>query len=63
LHGSLVKARFNVDHFDMMLDYGPAENGHNQLRRVVMDMAGGFAVISVHYRIDSEVSDYREIEK
>jgi hypothetical protein len=24
-----------------------------------MDMAGGFALLSLHYRIDTELSDYR----
>jgi hypothetical protein len=60
MSGSLAKKRLGVDHFDMLLDYGPAEDGHNQLRRVVMDMAGGFALVSLHYRIDSELSDYRQ---
>ena len=57
------KAKFSVDHFDMILDYGTSENGHNQLRRVVIDMAGGFALVSLHYRLESELSDYREVEK
>jgi hypothetical protein len=60
IRGSLAKAKLSVDHFDLLLDYGPSENGHNQLRRLVMDMAGGFALLSLHYRIDSELSDYRE---
>jgi hypothetical protein len=63
LQGSPVKTRIAVDHFDMILDYGPSENGHHQLRHVVMDMAGGFALFSGHYRIESELSAYREIEK
>jgi hypothetical protein len=63
MQASLAKAKFSVDHFDMILDYGTSENGHNQLRRVVIDMAGGFALVSLHYRLESELSDYREVEK
>lgn len=59
IRGSLAKSKLSVDHFDLLLDYGPSENGHNQLRRMVMDMAGGFALLSLHYRIDTELSDYR----
>ena len=61
-HGSLAKARLAVDRFDIILDYGPSENGQNQLRHVVMDVAGGFALVSLHYRIESDLSDYREPE-
>jgi hypothetical protein len=63
IQASLAKAKFSVDHFDMILDYGLSENGHNQLRRVVMDMAGGFALVSLHYRLESDLGDYREAEK
>jgi hypothetical protein len=63
MQGSLAKKRFGVDHFDMLLDYGLSENGHNQLRHVIMDMAGGFALVSLHYRIESELGDYRESNK
>jgi hypothetical protein len=59
IHGSLAKARLTVDRFDIILDYGPSENDHVQLRRVRMDMAGGFALVSLHYLLDSELSDYR----
>ncbi|MHB1421975.1 MAG: hypothetical protein ACYC3I_02025 [Gemmataceae bacterium] len=61
--GSLAKKKLRVDRFDMILDYGPSENGHNQLRRVVMDMAGGFALFSLHYRLEHELSDYCPAEK
>jgi hypothetical protein len=60
MQGSLAKKRLGVDHFDMLLDYGRAEDGLLQLRRVVMDMAGGFALISLRYRIESELSEYRQ---
>lgn len=62
MQASLAKAKFSVDHFDMILDYGSSENGHNQLRRAVIDMAGGFALVSLHYRLESELSGYREVE-
>ena len=62
MQASLAKAKYSVDHFDLILDYGTSENGHNQLRRAVMDMAGGFALVSLHYRLESELNDYREVE-
>jgi hypothetical protein len=46
----------------MLIDYGPAENGHNQVRRAVIDVAGGLAFISRHYRLEAELSDYRPRE-
>jgi hypothetical protein len=63
ISGALAKAKFSVDRFDLLLDYGSSENGCNQLRRIVMDVAGGFALLSLHYRIDSKLSDYREVEE
>jgi hypothetical protein len=59
IHGSLVKTPLLVDRFEMLLDYGPSENGHNQIRHAIIDVAGGFAVVSRHYRIESELKDYR----
>jgi hypothetical protein len=59
LLGSPVKPRLRVDRFEMLFDYGPSENGFTQLRRVVIETAGGFALVSWHFRSESELSDYR----
>ena len=53
---SPVKPRLRVDRFDMMLDYGPSENGNNQLRRFTIETAGGFALLSWHFRTETELS-------
>ena len=58
-----VKPRLRVDRFDMMLDYGPSENGHNQVRRLTIESAGGFALFSWHFRTESELSDYQSSAK
>jgi hypothetical protein len=63
LQGSLVKTPLLVDRFEMRVEYGLSENGHNQVRHVRIDVAGGFAFVSRHYRIESELSDYRERDK
>lgn len=60
IQGLLAKTPLLVDRFEMVMDYGPSENGHNQVRRIRMDMRGGFALVSRHYRVDTELSDYRE---
>jgi hypothetical protein len=60
---SPVKPRLRVDRFDMMLDYGPSENGCNQVRSLTIETAGGFALFSWHFRTETEFSDYRESEK
>jgi hypothetical protein len=62
LQGVPVKPRVRVDRFEMMLDYGLSENGHNQLRHFTIDAAGGFALMSWHFRSETELSDYREPE-
>jgi hypothetical protein len=49
-----------VNRLDVMLDYGWAENGHNQARRAVFDGSGGFAFVTRHLRVESELSDYHE---
>jgi hypothetical protein len=59
LRGLLVKPPLLVDRFEMRVEYDLSENGHNQLRRVWIDVAGGFAFVSRHYRIESELTDYR----
>lgn len=59
MHGSAVKLSAPLDRLEMLLDYGPAENGCNQMRRATVDVAGGFAFIFKHYRIEAELSDYR----
>ena len=63
LQGSLVKTPLLVDRFEMRVEYGLSENGHNQVRRVRIDVAGGFAFVSRHYRIESELAEYRERDK
>lgn len=59
MHGSAVKLPVPLDRLEMLIDYGPAENGYNQMRRATVDVAGGFAFIFKHYRIEAELSDYR----
>jgi len=51
-----------VDRLEMLIDYGLAENGHNQVRRAIIDVAGGFAFFSRHYRLEAELSNYRPRE-
>ncbi len=63
LQGSLVKTPLLVDRFEMRVEYGLSENDQNQVRRVQIEVAGGFAFVSRHYRVESELSDYREREK
>jgi hypothetical protein len=63
LWGLLVKTPLLVDRFEMRVEYGSSENGHNQLRHVWIDVLGGFAFVSRHYRIESELGDYRERER
>jgi hypothetical protein len=62
LHGSALKLPLLLDRLEMLIDYGPAENSHNQVRRVAIDVAGGFAFISRHFRLEAELSDYRPRE-
>ncbi|HWG45729.1 MAG TPA: hypothetical protein VN688_23410 [Gemmataceae bacterium] len=56
---SPVKPRLRVDRFEMMLDYGPSENGCNQVRRLTIETAGGFALFTWHFRTETELSDYK----
>ncbi|HEY7155874.1 MAG TPA: hypothetical protein VH575_18065 [Gemmataceae bacterium] len=49
-----------VDRLEVLLDYGRAENGHNQARRAIFDGSGGFAFLTKHLRVESELSDYHE---
>lgn len=60
IQGLLAKTPLLVDRFEMLMDYGPSENGHNQVRRILMDMRGGFAFVSRHYRVETDLSEYRE---
>jgi hypothetical protein len=62
LWGLLVKTPLLVDRFEMRVEYGLSENGQNQLRHVWIDVVGGFAFVSRHYRIESELTDYRQPE-
>jgi hypothetical protein len=59
LLGSPVKPRVRVDRFEMLFEYGPSENGQTQLRRLTIETAGGFALLSWHFRSETELSDYR----
>lgn len=59
LLGTPVKPRLSVDRFEMLFDYGHSGNGFTQLRRVVIETAGGFALVSWHFRSETELSDYR----
>lgn len=61
IHGSLAKTPLLVDRFEMLMDYGPSENGHNQLRHVTIDVSGGFALVSRHYRVESELKEYQPV--
>jgi hypothetical protein len=62
MHGSAVKLPAPLDRLEMLIDYGQAENGYNQMRRATVDVVGGFAFIFKHYRIEAELSDYRPRE-
>ncbi len=62
MRGWAVKLPLFVDRVEMRIDYGLGENGHMQMRRAAMDVSGGFAIISRHYRIEAELSDYQPFE-
>ena len=57
--GVLVEPPLFVDHFRIVTEYGPAENGAMQIRRLVTDGAGGFAFVRKRYHIETEFRDYR----
>jgi hypothetical protein len=57
--GRLVKPPMFVDRFEMTVDYGRAENGNVQIRRIITDGTGGFALIRKRYRIETEFRNYR----
>ncbi len=59
IYGSAVKLPAPLDRLEMLMEYGLAENGYNQMRRATVDIAGGFAFISKHYRIEADLRDYR----
>jgi hypothetical protein len=40
-----------VDRFEMTYEYGLAENGHIQVRRMISDGAGGFAFFTKNYHV------------
>jgi hypothetical protein len=60
LQVSPVKPPPFVDRLDVLIDYGRAENGHNQARRVTLDGSGGFAFLARRLRVECTLSDYRE---
>ena len=62
MRGAAAKLPQFVDRLELLMEYGPAENGHAQMRRGVMDVVGGFAFYFKHYRIEAELSDYRPLE-
>jgi hypothetical protein len=49
-----------VDHLDVLIDYGRAENGHNQTRRVTLDGSGGFAFLARRLHVECTMGDYHE---
>jgi hypothetical protein len=63
MHGSAVKLLMPLDRLEMLIDYGPAENGYNQMRRATVDVVGGFAFIFKHYRIEAELNHYQPCEQ
>lgn len=62
MHGSAVRLPVLMDRFEMLVDYGPAETGHNQVRRVTADVAGGLGFVSKHYRLEAALTDYQPVE-
>jgi hypothetical protein len=60
---SPTKPHFALDRFDMLMEYGLSENGFNQLRRMTVDVAWGkgFAFVSRHYRVETELSEYQSV--
>lgn len=60
LQVSPVKPPTFVDRLDVLIEYGQAENGHNQARRVTLEGSGGFAFLARRLRVECTLSDYRE---
>jgi hypothetical protein len=63
MRGAAAKLPAFVDRLELLMEYGPAENGHTQLRRAVLDAVGGFAIYFKHYRIEAELSDYQSLAR
>lgn len=63
MQASAATPRLGIDRFEMIVDYGRSENGHNQIRHFTVDAAGGFLFVSRHYRVDADLSAYGESEK
>jgi hypothetical protein len=59
-HGEAASPPRFVDRIEMRADYGLSENGYVQVRRLNIDCAGGFAFLSSHVRLESELGDYRD---
>lgn len=51
-----------VDHLLFEFWFGPAENGHTQLKKSLVAGAGGFAFVRKHYRVETDHSDYGPLE-
>jgi hypothetical protein len=51
-----------VNEMTMLLDWGPAENGLIQLRHSLVVGSGGIAFLQRHFRIETELTDYRPAE-
>jgi hypothetical protein len=49
-----------VDRLDILIDYGRAEHGHTQPRRVTLEGSGGFAFLARRLRAVCTMSDYHE---
>jgi hypothetical protein len=60
---ALVKPPPFVDRLEVLFNYGRAESGHNQARRMTFDGSGGFAFLTRHLRVEIELRDYQEIKQ
>jgi hypothetical protein len=56
--GHLAKTPPFVDAFRMVAEYALSENGEFQLRRMLTEGAGGFALVRKHFRKDFRYQDY-----
>jgi hypothetical protein len=59
-HATVARPPALVDHYEILHEYGPSETGHVQARRGTVEIRGGLAFLSFHYRIEAELSEYRE---
>ena len=57
--GVWVKLPPLVDQVSTRFDYGKANTGQTQIKRVIIAGSGGFAMLQKYFRIDTKVHDYR----